>query len=73
MMTIAPTDATVTLNGAQKTLTDGYHLVVDGLKLNGVETIYGVVGIPITDLARVAQASPMDLKVSVCLSDDRVA
>jgi oxalyl-CoA decarboxylase len=37
-------------------LTDGYHLVVDALKLNGVETIYGVVGIPITDLARLAQA-----------------
>jgi oxalyl-CoA decarboxylase len=39
------------------TLTDGFHLVVDALKLNGVETIYGVVGIPITDLARLAQAS----------------
>ncbi|MEU3980881.1 oxalyl-CoA decarboxylase [Streptomyces sp. NPDC026672] len=38
-------------------LTDGIHLVVDALKLNGVETIYGVVGIPITDLARLAQAS----------------
>jgi oxalyl-CoA decarboxylase len=38
-------------------LTDGYHLVVDALKLNGVRTIYGVVGIPITDVARVAQAS----------------
>ncbi|HVQ50805.1 MAG TPA: oxalyl-CoA decarboxylase [Mycobacterium sp.] len=38
-------------------LTDGYHLVVDALKLNDVETIYGVVGIPITDLARIAQAS----------------
>ncbi|MEV6105634.1 oxalyl-CoA decarboxylase [Streptomyces sp. NPDC051940] len=37
-------------------LTDGYHLVVDALKMNGVETIYGVVGIPITDLARLAQA-----------------
>ena len=37
-------------------LTDGYHLVVDALKLNGVDTIYGVVGIPITDLARLAQA-----------------
>src|ERR1700716_2931149 len=36
--------------------TDGYHLVVDALKLNDVETIYGVVGIPITDLARLAQA-----------------
>jgi oxalyl-CoA decarboxylase len=38
-------------------LTDGTHLVVDALKLNDVQTIYGVVGIPITDLARVAQAS----------------
>jgi thiamine pyrophosphate-dependent acetolactate synthase large subunit-like protein len=38
-------------------LTDGIHLVVDALKLNGVENIYGVVGIPITDLARLAQAS----------------
>jgi oxalyl-CoA decarboxylase len=38
-------------------LTDGFHLVVDALKLNGVDTIYGVVGIPITDLARLAQAS----------------
>lgn len=37
--------------------TDGYHLVVDALKLNGVSTIYGLVGIPVTDLARVAQAS----------------
>ncbi|BAX90414.1 oxalyl-CoA decarboxylase OxcA [Mycobacterium shigaense] len=39
------------------TLTDGFHLVVDALKANGVHTIYGIVGIPITDLARVAQAS----------------
>ena len=39
------------------TLTDGIHLVVDALKLNDVHTIYGVVGIPITDLARLAQAS----------------
>jgi len=37
--------------------TDGYHLIVDVLKLNGVSTIYGLVGIPITDLARLAQAS----------------
>ena len=37
-------------------LTDGFHLVVDALKANDVDTIYGVVGIPITDLARVAQA-----------------
>ncbi|HET9877436.1 MAG TPA: oxalyl-CoA decarboxylase, partial [Mycobacterium sp.] len=38
-------------------LTDGFHLVVDALQLNGVSTIYGVVGIPITDLARVAMAA----------------
>lgn len=38
-------------------LTDGLHLVVDALKANDVATVYGVVGIPITDLARVAQAS----------------
>lgn len=38
-------------------LTDGFHLMVDALKLNDVATIYGVVGIPITDLARLAQAS----------------
>ncbi len=37
-------------------MTDGFHLVVDALKLNGLETIYGVPGIPITDLARLAQA-----------------
>ncbi|WP_260860903.1 oxalyl-CoA decarboxylase [Mycobacterium simulans] len=38
-------------------LTDGFHLMVDALKANDVDTIYGVVGIPITDLARTAQAA----------------
>ncbi|MCV7099527.1 oxalyl-CoA decarboxylase [Mycobacterium palustre] len=37
--------------------TDGFHLVVDALKANDVDTVYGIVGIPITDLARTAQAS----------------
>jgi len=37
-------------------MTDGFHLVVEALKLNGVDTIYGVAGIPITDLLRLAQA-----------------
>lgn len=36
-------------------LTDGMHLLVNALKINGVETIFGVVGIPVTDLARYAQ------------------
>lgn len=37
-------------------LTDGMHIIVDALKKNDVEAIYGVVGIPITDMARHAQA-----------------
>jgi oxalyl-CoA decarboxylase len=41
---------------AERDLTDGFHLVIDALKLNGIETIYGVPGIPITDLGRMAQA-----------------
>ncbi len=40
-------------------LTDGFHLVIDALKLNGIDTIYGVPGIPITDLGRLAQAEGM--------------
>ena len=43
-------------NGHKSALTDGFHLVVDAMKLNGIDTIYGVPGIPITDLARLAQA-----------------
>jgi oxalyl-CoA decarboxylase len=43
----------------ERELTDGFHLVIDALKLNGIETIYGVPGIPITDLGRKAQAAGM--------------
>ncbi|HEV8389784.1 MAG TPA: oxalyl-CoA decarboxylase, partial [Dongiaceae bacterium] len=43
--------------GASPALTDGFHLVIDALKLNGINTIYNVPGIPITDLGRLAQAS----------------
>ena len=38
-------------------LTDGFHLFIDALKLNDINTIYGVPGIPITDLGRFAQAA----------------
>jgi oxalyl-CoA decarboxylase len=44
---------------AERELTDGFHLVIDALKLNGITTIYGVPGIPITDLGRMAQAAGM--------------
>jgi oxalyl-CoA decarboxylase len=43
----------------QQELTDGFHLVIDALKLNGINTVYGVPGIPITDLGRMAQAAGM--------------
>jgi len=38
---------------------DGFHLVIEGLKLNGIDTIFGLPGIPITDLTRMAQAEGM--------------
>ena len=43
--------------GAEQELTDGFHLIIDALKLNDVKTIYGVPGIPITDFGRMAQAA----------------
>src|ERR1700704_5021729 len=51
----APKPATTTAE-AQQELTDGFHLIIDALKLNGLTTIYGVPGIPITDFGRMAQA-----------------
>ena len=47
--------AVATDDNAEAALTDGFHLLIDALKLNGVETIYGVPGIPITDFGRMAQ------------------
>ena len=41
----------------EQELTDGFHLIIDALKLNGLTTIYGVPGIPITDFGRMAQAA----------------
>jgi oxalyl-CoA decarboxylase len=35
---------------------DGFQLVIDALKLNGIDTIFGLPGIPITDLTRRLQA-----------------
>jgi oxalyl-CoA decarboxylase len=39
--------------------TDGFHLVIDALKLNGITNVYGVPGIPITDFSRMLQAEGM--------------
>ncbi|HEX6529803.1 MAG TPA: oxalyl-CoA decarboxylase [Burkholderiales bacterium] len=46
-------------NDAKTQLTDGFQLVIDALKLNGIDTIYALPGIPITDLTRRAQADGM--------------
>jgi oxalyl-CoA decarboxylase len=52
-------EAAVKAPAAEETedLTDGFSLVIDAMKLNGIDTIYGVPGIPITDLGRLAQAA----------------
>src|SRR5467141_1811712 len=42
---------------AVQEVTDGFHLVIDALKLNGIDTIFGLPGIPITDFTRMAQAA----------------
>jgi oxalyl-CoA decarboxylase len=41
---------------SQETI-DGFHLVIEALQLNGIDTIFGLPGIPITDLTRKAQAA----------------
>src|SRR6476660_3159902 len=39
--------------------TDGFHLVLDALKLNDLDTIFALPGIPITDFLRIAQGQGM--------------
>ena len=51
--------ATTTSASDAVEMTDGFHLVVDALKANDIDTIFGLIGIPITDLARLAQAEGM--------------
>ena len=52
-------DAMAVETDPPQALTDGFHLVIDALKLNDINTIYGVPGIPITDFGRLAQAEGM--------------
>ncbi len=51
------TDLSVTTDARE--VTDGFDLVINALKLNGINTIFGLPGIPITDLTRRAQAAGM--------------
>ena len=52
-------DADLDEAATPQALTDGFHLVIDALKLNGINTIYNVPGIPITDLGRYMQTEGM--------------
>src|SRR4029079_14794565 len=58
---MSATAQSVDAAGKEQELTDGFHLVIDALKLNGIKTIYGVPGIPITDFGRMAQAAGLRL------------
>jgi oxalyl-CoA decarboxylase len=57
MAEAAVKEKTATTPAEERELTDGFHLIIDALKLNGLNTIYGVPGIPITDFGRMAQAA----------------
>src|SRR5262245_9190336 len=57
MGTVEPQVATAGTMTEAQPQTDGFQLVIDALKLNGLDTIYGLPGIPITDLTRRAQAA----------------
>src|SRR3979409_788024 len=46
----------VAQSGDVQELTDGFHLLIDALKLNGIDTVFGLPGIPVTDLCRMMQA-----------------
>ncbi len=59
MSAVRSIDQNVEDVGHEPELTDGFHLVIDALKLNGITNIYNVPGIPITDLGRMMQAEGM--------------
>jgi len=57
MGTVEPQVADTKTTASEPQSVDGFQLVIDALKLNGLDTIYGLPGIPITDLTRRAQAA----------------
>jgi oxalyl-CoA decarboxylase len=56
--TVSEPQITAEVKPTQQTI-DGFGLVIDALKMNGVETIFALPGIPISDLGRKAQAAGM--------------
>ena len=65
---VKPKPADTTAQDTERELTDGFHLVIDALKLNGINTIYGVPGIPITDLGRRCIGTPGLRRLDCCFS-----
>ncbi len=49
----------MTTDTSSSATVDGFQLVIDALKLNDIDTIFGLPGIPITDLTRKMQANGM--------------
>jgi len=56
MGTVEPEVGNAVATTGQTQTIDGFQLVIEALKLNGLDTIYALPGIPITDLTRRAQA-----------------
>ena len=54
---VAPATGSAQPNAQPKPEIDGFNLLIEALKLNGIDTIFGLPGIPITDLTRKAQAA----------------
>ena len=50
-------EAALKAAGPEEELTDGFNLIIDALKLNGIKNIYAVPGIPITEFLRMSQAA----------------
>ena len=46
-MSTRPEPAAATAPEDASQMTDGFHLVIDALKHNGMDTIFGFIGIPI--------------------------
>src|SRR6185503_15067688 len=57
MGTVTEPALTELANAQPQETADGFHLVIEALKLNGIDTVFGLPGIPITDLTRMLQAA----------------
>lgn len=53
------TDETTTTQPQEQNLTDSPHYLAQALMANGIKNMYGIVGIPVTDFARIAQGMGM--------------